>query len=229
MKIALLLTGFSRTFKETYPLLKKNILDAYDVDIYLCSWDLTQLVSGQRYVPVDIKDVLSTYGTNVKRSKFLSHVDHLAVRYDPITFLDREDDVFKVNKRAIEHGSYWVERLRDQWYVVKEVYKMIDNPNDYDIIMRLRFDVALYNIELSSDEFVIPKDIGGWNYSDHFAYGKPEQMKKYCHLFDHIENMYVKHNIDISHAIEMIKFYMEDYDTPVKTTTDNSIGYTILK
>jgi len=229
MKVALLLTGFSRTFLQTYPFLKKNILDQNKVDIYICSWDLTQLVSGQRFTSVDIKSVLDVYGDEVKDFKFLSHVEHLSNRYEPISFLERENDVFKVNQRAIEHGSYWVERLRDQWFVVKQAYEMIENPDEYDIIMRLRFDVALYDIQLSNSEFVIPKDIGGWNFSDHFAYGKPEKMKKYCQLFDHIEQMYIEHNIDISHAIEMIKFYMEDYQIPVETTIDNSINYTILK
>jgi hypothetical protein len=229
MKVALLLTGFTRSYDSTYPYLKEHILDKYDVDIYISSWLESQMISKHEIQPINHIDVLDLYGKRIKKCEFLDLSEYNQNRFPPIQFLDRSDDVFKVNPRAIEHGTYWVERLRDQWYTVQRGFEMIDNPQDYDLIMRLRFDVALLKIDLLNKNFVIPKDIGGWSYSDHFAYGKYDEMKKYCTMFDHIETMYYNYNIDISHAIEMIQFYMEEYSSPIATTTDSTIEYSIIK
>jgi hypothetical protein len=229
MKIALLLTGFPRTYETTFENLKKNILNKYDTDIYISSWNKSQLRSGDSYIEVDVPKLLNKYSDWKVKYQFFDVHDHQKNRFDCINFLNRNYDVFKTNSRAIEHGSYWVERLRDQWFIVKNGFNLIDNPNQYDLIMRLRFDILLTDIQLKNEDFVIPKDIGGWSYSDHFAYGKIDSMRKYCNIFDNIQDMYYTYNIDISHATDMVKFYMEKYNNPIKTTIDSTITYTILK
>jgi hypothetical protein len=229
MKIALLMTGFPRTYGKTYQNLKKNILDIHDVDTYICSWDKCQLKSGGPIISADTADVLRTYCGKLICYNFIDYERYVSKRFENINFLDRHGDVFKTDPRAMEHGSYWVERLRDQWYIVQYAFSMIHNPKQYDLIMRLRFDVDLQSIEIKDQDFVIPKDIGGWSYSDHFAYGKYDAMEKYCNIFKAFHDMYLTHNIDISHAVNMLKFYMEDYQTPVKTFIDDSIKYTIIK
>lgn len=229
MKIALLLTGFPRTYKRTYKNLKKNILDVYDVDTYICSWDKSQLKSGETLITTDTVDVITSYPGKISSYIFVDYEKYVEKRFSSIKLLDRDNDVFKVDPRAMQHGSYWVERLRDQWYIVKYAFSMLINPKQYDLIMRLRFDVDLIDIQIKEKDFVIPKDIGGWDYSDHFAYGNYESMKKYCNIFDSFHDMYLTHNIDISHAVNLLKFYMEDYKNPVNTYIDNSINYTIIK
>lgn len=229
MKIALLMTGFPRTYKKTYHNLKKNILDIHDVDTYICSWDKCQMNSGGPIITVDSEDVLNTYCEKLKSYVFIDYEKYVLNRFRNIDFLDRPNDVFKIDPRAIEHGSYWVERLRDQWYIVQCGFSMIRDPSQYDLIVKLRFDVDFQSIIIKDEDFVIPKDIGGWTYSDHFAYGKCESMKKYCNIFNAFHDIYFIHNIDISHAVNMLKFYMEDYKTPVKTFIDDSINYSIIK
>ena len=229
MKIALLLTGFPRTYGRTYRNLKKNILDVHDVDTYICSWDRCQLRSGEATVSVDKESVLNLHKENLQNAEFLDYEKYVENRFQNIKFLDRSNDVFKTDPRAIEHGSYWVERLRDQWYIVQHALSMVYRSERYDLIMRLRFDIDLFNIDIKNKEFVIPKDIGGWNYSDHFAYGTYDSMQKYCNMFNAFHDMYLIHNIDISHATNMLKFYMEKYKSPVNTYIDSSIQYTIIK
>ncbi len=229
MKVALLLTGFVRTYLQTFPNLKEKILDSHDVDVYICSWDKSQLRSLEQYSEINKTDILETYKNWLVDAKFLSHDGYEIVKPSPIQFIDRENDVFKVNERAIAHGSYWVERLRDQWFIVQQAFNMISDYEKYDIIMRLRFDIDLHNIKLLNKDFVIPSDIGGWSYSDHFAYGNYETMKKYCSMYDHLEKMYIEHNVDITHAVDMLEFYMEQYQNKVNTFIDPSIQYTIIK
>jgi len=55
-------------------------------------------------------------------------------------------------------------------------------------------------------------------------------MKKYCHLFDHIPDMYYNFNVDVSHATKMVKYYMEEYgDYKVVTYIDESIKGVIVR
>jgi hypothetical protein len=229
MKVALLLTGFPRTYTRTYENLKKNILDVHDVDTYICSWDKCQLKSGDPFISIDTESVIRKYSGKLASYAFIDHERFISNRFSNINLIDRPNDVFKVDPRAMQHGSYWIERLRDQWYIVKYAFSMLHNPSQYDLIMRLRFDVDLLKIDLHQKEFVMPKDIGGWQYSDHFAYGNYESMQKYCNVFDSFHDMYLTHNTDISHAVNLLKFYMEDYKVPVKTYIDDSINYTIIK
>ena len=57
------------------------------------------------------------------------------------------------------------------------------------------------------------------------AYGEPDSMEKYCNMFDHIESMYINHNIDISHAEQMNEFYMKKYGNPSESFIDIDINY----
>lgn len=236
MKVALLLTGHSRTYKKTIDNLKKHILDNYDVDMYFFTWNKTQPLTIDNkesvYENIDTKTLIGDYSSIGNLVKYeIGDIDHYKQnRFENIKFLDRENDVFKVNQSAIFHGSFWVERLRDQWYGVKKCFFLLENPFQYDCIIRMRFDIDLYNIQLKNLDFVIPQDIHGWDYSDHFAYGNPESMKKYCHLFDYIPSMYYNLNVDVTHATNMPKFYMARYgDNRVTANIDDSIKYTIVR
>jgi hypothetical protein len=227
MKIAILLTGFVRTYEESYALLKKNILDKFDCDIFISSWNVNCNIQSLNPETFDISKVLERYSPNLINYEF-SDLENYLNKKTKIKLLKREHDIFKINSRAKEHGVYHVENLRDQWYIVKKGLNLINDPKKYDIIFRLRFDIFLYKIDLLNKDFVIPKDIGGWEYSDHMAYGNWECMSKYCKIYDFIPSLYENYNIDISHAVDMLKFYMENFNK-VNTFVDDAIVYNIIK
>jgi len=241
MKLALLLTGHPRTYRQTICSLKKSLLDNYDIDIYFFTWNKTQgiTLNNSEFEPEDfsMEDLVKDYRSsgNLVKYKFADIEEYKRNRFNNIKFLDRENDVFKVDPSARHHGSFWVERLRDQWYGVKQCYSLIEDVSKYDCILRVRFDMDLYIPKLLDLDFVIYKDqmnnnANGLNYTDHFAYGKPKQMKKYCHLFDHIPDMYYNFNVDVSHATKMVKYYMEEYgDYKVVTYIDESIKGVIVR
>jgi hypothetical protein len=241
MKVALLLTGHPRTYKKTIDNLKKSILDNYDVDIYFFTWNKTQgMTLGNKefsYENFNNEELINVYDSigNLVKYKFGDIDEYKKNRFDNINLLDRENDVFKVDQSARHHGSFWVERLRDQWYGVKECFSLVENASQYECIIRARFDIDLYVPKLLDLDFVIYKDemnlnSNGFNYTDHFAYGKLKQMKKYCHLFDYIPDMYYNFNVDISCANKMVKYYMEEYsDDKVVTYIDGSIKGKIVR
>jgi hypothetical protein len=238
MKVAILLTGHSRDYNKTFDSLKKNVLDVYDCDVYLNTWDVNQTspdrgINRTFNIPekaFDTQSLITKYQPYLKNYNFESWDSYTNNRFPSISFLDRPDDVFKVNERAIYHGSFWVERLRDQWWMINKGWKLIDNPEQYDVIFRMRFDLQINHIQFKKAKFVVPKSEVefhkiGTHWSDHMAYGESDSMEKYCNMFHHIESLYTNHNIDISHAEAMSEFYMREYGHPSEVFIDLDIQY----
>ena len=225
MKIALLLTGFVRSYLSNFNSLKVNIIDKYNTDIYISTWNKTQSIINSGYDDYDINSFINIYSDKLKDYIILDIDKYYADKIN-ITFQSRSDDVFKINNRAIEHGSRWVERLRDQWYIVNNGFNLISN--NYDYIIRTRFDVLINNFNLLPIDFVIPAPHPINVYNDHFAYGNYDNMKIYCDLYSNIEKLYIDYNIDISNAEYMLKFYIENYNK-INTYIDSTIKYGILK
>lgn len=224
MKIALLLTGFVRTYNYRFPALKRELLDKYDVDVYLSTWSKTESSLGSHLVDFDIEEFVDQYRPWLKNYIVIPS-DMMMPKID---FIDRENDVFKIDSRAISHAPIWIDRLMRQWYLVMIGANQINNFYDYDKIVRTRFDVELIKFDILDQPFIIPKDIGGWDFSDHLAYGNPIEMDKYLNMYSNIERLYRDYNIDITHAVNMLKFYIQDYCN-ILTTTDEKLKYDIRK
>lgn len=226
MKVALLLTGFTRSHVHNFDSIKRCILDKYSTDVYFATWNKTQSKVGSELLVSDNKKIIDLYSDVIKEYSIVDLDAYLKYK-SKIKFIDRDTDVFKVNQRAIDHGSFWVERLRDQWYLVNIAEKLIRGK--YDVVIRLRFDTKLNNFELLDKEFVIPSPHPLNPYTDHMAYGDQAIMRKYCSLHHHIEELYTKYNVDISFAELMLKFYMEDFGDKINAYIDNNIDYEIIK
>jgi hypothetical protein len=237
MKVGVLLTGHSRSYEKTFDSLKQLVLDEYDCDIYINTWDVTEPSADRKSditfslpnKPVEQSLLIEKYSPYLKKYNFESWENYKNNRFPNISFIDRDNDVFKINERAIYHGSYWVERLRDQWWMVQRGWNLIENPYEYDVIFRFRFDLILKNIQFKKAKFVVPKSEVefykiGTHWSDHFAYGEPDSMEKYCNIFNHIEHLYRVYNIDISHAELMNEFYIKEYQK-IESFIDLDIKY----
>lgn len=235
MKIAIVLTGHCRDFDKSLPKFKE-IFEKYNCDLFFNTWDVNEYSINSlgkfnlSKHPVNKEKLISSLSPYLKNYNFQNWEEYEKNRFPKIEFIDRVDDVFKVNPRAIYHGSFYVERIRDQWWMVKNAWKLIDNPYQYDLIMRVRFDMFIEKIEFKKAEFVVPRstigfhDIGTY-WSDYFAYGTPASMEKYFHFFDHIETLYKEYNMDISHAEQMHEFYMRKFGNKVDCFIDMDIVY----
>lgn len=236
MKVAIVLTGHCRDFDKSFSNLEEQLFKKYNADVYFNTWDVNQHSINSvgkfnlAYHPVDKDYLVSKLKPYLKNYNFESWDSYQKNRFPNIVFLDRHDDVFKVNARAIYHGTFYTERIRDQWWMVRKAWGLIENPNEYDVIMRVRFDMVIEDIQFKSAEFVVPQnkfplnDVGTY-WSDYFAYGTPKAMEKYFHLFDHIDILYYKLNKDITHAEQMNEFYMKEYGTPIESFIDFDIKY----
>ena len=226
MKVALLLTGFIRQHTNCKNSILNHIVNKYNADVYFSTWNKTQSYVNTDLIDVKYQDLLEYYPNNTKGFLVLDYDNYIRNKRT-IKFQERKDDIFLRNHRAKEHGTFWVERLRDQWYVVQQGFLTI--PDIYDIIIRVRLDIKLYNFNIQSNSFTIPKPHPNNPYNDHLAYGTITEMRKYCFLYDNIEKMYIEDNVDISFAELMLQHYMENTLPTIKTNIDSTIIYEILK
>lgn len=223
MKIALLATGFPRNYKQTFDSWYHFLFSKYDVDMYIASWDKMEVnynPHAVRHLPkkdqlknLDIADLKDFYKDFITDSLFIDYDKFYQNRFPPIEILEhRLFDVMKVTQKGIQLGTFWVERLRDQYFVLQNCWNIIPNKEQYDLFFKIRFDVFIEQIEILPEyKLVIPKSILDYKFQDFLAYGDYEYMEKYCNIFDHIEEMYVKDNVPIYHAERMYNWYLTTY------------------
>ena len=230
MKLAIILTGFVRSYKETFPFLDYYLLSKYlDVDIYLSSWDHTQnnpKISNKQYFPIQITDVTKTYSSQHQRIPPNMFRNYLTFTQN------KQPNPLPKNSKPLKYEQFWVDRLRDQWDIVQKGWQLIDNPYKYDLIGRIRFDVLLLSTpDLKKNQLVIPPPPHNMSniikFSDHMAFGTPEQMSKYCNLYTYINNMATM--IDVSDADEMLKYYLTEFDKKITVDINPTIKYTIMR
>lgn len=231
MKVALLYTGFLRTAYNNFDNHKKLIFEGYNPDVYVSTWDT------QENDEVINESNLYIFGGNLKNVSINSVEDYIKNEKRYFNPIDRDGDVFKVDDRAynanLPYGGpqYWVDRLMDQWYNVKKGMSLING--DYDIVIRLRFDLIFNTFVIDNFNGITvpfsPAEHQGLQiFNDHMAYGDLNLMRQYSNLWDHMHNIYIEHNFDISYAEKVLKFYLENYVTMEINRTGN-INYNILK
>jgi len=203
MKIAIVLTGHHRQYKHCYPSVKEFLLDKHDVDIYLSTWDHNFFDISRKHdvKPTDPQPVIDLY----KPVKV--HVeDHIQYyKNKSLISMKRGNVQFSYNgktgsamgcecQQCPNNSCNAFENIRDQWYIVQKGFNLIDNPEQYDYIMKLRLDVIFQNLvineNLPKNTLVLPEkgfDAPHWpDYvaNDQIAYGDPESMMKYGNFYD---------------------------------------------
>lgn len=170
MKIALCLSGQPRSYEKGFEYHKKNLLDHYDVDVFIHTWsnandqDIEKLF--QLYKPV--KTMVET----------------------PLT--DEFDSMYRNTPNAVAHPPrFTVSMLYSMYksYEMKSAYEM-KNRQMYDWVVKSRTDYAL-NVripfeELDNTKLYIPncrmvpeRDFG----NDQFAFGSSDTMNKRMSIY----------------------------------------------
>jgi hypothetical protein len=170
MKIALCFSGQVRSFEKGYEYFKRNLLDHYDVDVYIHSWKRAA-VEGESCI------------NHLYKPKDYLFEDKLMGNYDAI--YTRTPD-------PIKHPPRFTYSM---FYSKNEVLKLIDG--QYDWVISTRTDYALNLVipfaELDNSKLYIPncrmvpeRDFG----NDQFAFSSQENMKKYMSTFERIDEYY---------------------------------------
>lgn len=195
--------GYMRNWESNFPMIKKEILDVYNPDIYITSYTYSKWYWTSEPEQIDVQKVLNAY--------------------KPKNYIFRDKETcpiieFRDNHNESLERDYSIRQLYG-WYTHKMALSLFDF-NDYDIIIKLRTDVGTSGFKINKRKnLVVPK----WKYHpgpcspnnayvDYIAYGNAKMMKGYFSLYDKIEEMH--HNkIDISLGETLLKDYLDNYVT----------------
>jgi hypothetical protein len=142
MKVAVLLTGQLRTFEMLKDLHMNALIKQYNADVFL---------------GIDVNNTLQVAYKNSTAPTCQELVSNAIAFYNPI-------DTFILDTFSIEGVTYNNSRRFRQYYVVKNMYKMLkthmDNHNiKYDLIIRLRFDQYIFSKEVPLEPTVWNKEL----------------------------------------------------------------------
>jgi hypothetical protein len=168
MKIALCFSGQARSFLKGYEYYKRNLLDQYDVDVYIHTWP------GQ-----DGEELIDLY-----KPKQYSMSD-LVIDYDP-------DKKYTNTPNAHKWPPRFTNRALYSMFVVSSLIQ-----GEYEWVIKTRTDYALNVVlpfgELNNSKLYIPncrmvpeRDFG----NDQFAFSSQENMLKYMNTWTHKDDYY---------------------------------------
>jgi hypothetical protein len=137
-KIALLICGTIRNYKQNYLTWKKYLLDLYDTSIFFHTYDVNgyHLKTNNILSQLEIETLIKT----IKPKKYL------------IESYDTKLNDFKnlIQSQCLRNGSAKPESIKSQLYgiyMVNMLKKIHEKENNfkYDIVIKIRFDTVFYN------------------------------------------------------------------------------------
>ena len=189
MKIAVQLFGHLRTYEECYPLLKQHLLDKYDCDVFMHTWDtidhstktwhnrfMENAGSDTRSIEDKLKKIYSLKNLKIEHQ----NIEDLGV----INAIDKDISIYGM--RCMFHSMQAVNSLREEYQQ--------QTGAKYDFVITLRPDLQLlekfdldYYLERMTEEeinnsfftYFFPM-LGLWNdfrkigASDIFYFARPE-------------------------------------------------------
>lgn len=201
MKIALSLTGHMRNYDEVFHDLKKNILEKFDVDIYIHTYDTLgyTLNANRRSGSVGSYEVDGFDKTSPSINE-----DHIRNLYKPKTMIVEK---WKEIESSMIDGCSFIKRERyrgptenpmNPWCMFRKIYlSWLDIQNSgkhYDYVIRHRPDMFISTPPIPEDDFIlIPEEFGYKDFGvlcDCFAIGKTNIMEKYFNMWTKIKKNY---------------------------------------
>lgn len=192
MKIAILLPGQTRTYNKCYQNFLKHF-ENYECDIYSSVWDIQGKVKKKNY---DDK-IGNKYFSDEPTSEI---VEDLRMMYNFKSFeIESYDGWLESNLKHIEkfkenhpsvNRSMLTNGIFAQYYKIKKTFDMIKNPNQYDIIVKYRYDIVSDEIDLVQNNKLNCGKLTDLNFpTDWYFYGNPNVMLKACNMYEWLEEL----------------------------------------
>lgn len=216
MKVALVITGYMRNWEKHFPNIKENIISKYSADVYITSYNYSELYKGSGIIQVDTNEVVK--------------------KYQPKNYLFRDKETlpeFKFKDNGLErHGREWSYRILKQWYNIYLALDLFD-PEDYDVVIKCRSDFSTKNFNIKSNKDIV---IPAWRYHpgpcepsesyiDYFVYGNGIYIKKYFKLYEKMKELHDNDWGDISFGEILIKSYIDRYIGAEHITYDRDMDW----
>jgi len=221
-KVAMVLTGHLRTYKDNFENLKTCLLDYYDVDTYVSTWDMNSIkskrLSNKLYkMPEDeILSRLQIY-PNLKKVcvTITNEIYELAKTDYELAKKEGRSGKWDINDKKYPLFPYnttfdEIIKISSAWYCVQEGFKLIDNPDQYDILIRNRFDMLYFKpIEFKHHDLVVsppsPKKKEAYKIRNYIQYGKPIIKNLMANMYDYVIRTLCRYrNFSSEHMLEYI-------------------------
>ena len=207
-KLAICLSGYLRTFKDCYPSILKNLIQDYDCDIFIHTYDKIGHSSGWRS-PIDLSENI-----DMEFLETIPNVKMLVVeKWDDIK---HQFEKFKKLQPYVTNINV-IATIFYKIYHCNELRKKYEQENNitYDLIIRTRGDQVFekkINLNFPKNKILInsypwgdedyveryqQKDDKGnivWDHenqclNDRFAVGTPTNIDVLCDLYNHLEEL----------------------------------------
>lgn len=200
MKIALCMSGHSRSHERTVGGWSAHLLSRYDVDVFFHLWDTdgyratgentdghSGVIEGNK---IDVSKIQSLW----KPAKIV--IEQYSLFHD--RFKDRADKWYAARN---ERGLRVIDRplsnfsMLYKWHECNQM--MLNSGTKYDAVIRTRPDMGL-NGPISeehlqqSDNLLLPRK-GSWaadEPSDYMTIGTPELMTRWCDMYNQLDTKY---------------------------------------
>ena len=201
-KLALCLSGQPRSYFDAYQYVKKNLLNQFDVDVFVHSWKSNNVLV-QLKIYEEIKAIYSP----------------VLMLFDSPLSEDTNSDLTVPNASHPAHfctSMFYSIHKSDHFRIVSE----ISFKKKYDFVIRTRFDHALNTVidfnKLQPGKVYVSKDTDGPNplLNDQFAIADPETMKIYSSTYLFLRHHYSKGVSLCGHS--MLEAQLKMFDIPVE-------------
>lgn len=224
MKVALCLSGHFRSFERTFPTLKSAILDQYQPDVFIHTWD-TMGFDGNRG-----DGHLIRAAPNDQQLKGMYNPKKIIIepnkQWDTSKYHIKEN--IGVRNPAIMLSMFYSICQANQ--LKSELEKELGFT--YDVVIRCRPDIYFENFLpkhemqncFTNNSIYVPK-FGNYNgINDQFAFGPSKIMDLYCDIYSNLDKFY--DTGCLWHPETMLKFNIHHFNIPVLRS---SVKYFLLR
>jgi hypothetical protein len=201
MKVALLLTGHMRCWKQVFPNTKQHIIDKYNPDVFINTWDSeaywdphSQKGVTEGGPKLDISDIEKSYKpVHMTVENYENYEDNFVARAKQFT------NFYHVPKNQI---SMWFKVGRGMLSIEEH---MLLTGTTYDVIIRMRpdlvFNEALPDFDSNKFYTLGYKNHMGQGTSDMIQVGNFFTMSLFCKVLYHLPQLYKETGLLCPHVI----------------------------
>ena len=214
-KVAILISGFIRNWKDTYEELLKNVIeynsDMYEFELHCVPYSRTNRYNNENYEKLE--QVTDEEIINLQKKYNPTSFNVLDHKKLTNYFINEKKDIINSIKTYWEHPkmlTYKVGTIMLQAYAMEESYRLIETmANKYDLIIKTRFDV-FYSKPCKipvceQNKILMLTRYSNQNFVDHVLCGYPKSMACFMKSYSNLENTNFMNKNNIKYAEDLFR------------------------
>jgi hypothetical protein len=223
IKIALLLPGHMRSWRQCMDGWEKHLFSKYNVDVFVNTWDRAPSYDLFQDKVHDIQSIIDAYkqagakhvSVNIEKAKNMDKIPGISSSKVYKYWNQTDDEDKKICHRQLIYQQYKVNQCNND----QKRYAVENNVN-YDIVIRSRPDFIFKDeptwirVNTYITMFLTTPNPVSQPLSIHhdiFWFGPPELMDKFSNMFHHLGDMCEKIPDKMRHNHYLYYFYLNEY------------------